>query len=773
MKPTFPEHEMGSGTIPRTTFYISGVHSGPNPSPGLGVAQSLRQAFPGARLVGVDYSVESSGLHSDVFDEVWVQRPWRELRLDVYEAAIQEVLDGGALWFPGQDLEVEWLTRSLPDPRRALVPPARSLELVAKPFIRAADRLPLVVPDFMTVDRADWDLHAFCREHGWRVWVKGPNYEAIRVRDWPSFRSAWSTMSEIWGTEQVFVQRHVLGSEESVALCAYQGELLDCVHLRKHTQTHEGKTWAGRVSDVEPELLEPLREVIAELDWTGGAELEFVRGTDGTLNLIDWNPRFPAWIHAASFSGHNLPATLVEAAGHGTALPAPYRGDQFTRVVVEIPVRATHPIPFVREPLDEWRVGSKHPSGMPDLARRMEAIRSPGAGRRGEGPGARRAPAVAEVLRLDLDDAATGELPTPRRILLPRSTRQRFRQIEHTLAAGAGSGVELGFGYSVKTNPHPSLLALAREAGMLAEVISAAEMRQAFAAGFTPDRVVLNGPAPHWPGPPGAEGELMAAFADSPQGLARWVGQGPPQARYLGLRLRPVTLDGSRFGTSFASSREFATILGLLRELPSAQQVGLHFHFASDVIGPARWREVYEGVIHWASAIEQGTGRPVRCLDVGGGWFPDDFDREMLPRLGDLVAAAADLLPGLERFIVEPGKAMAQPTMALVTTVLEVRRDRKGRMEAVVDAAISDLPMAPFYPHRVYARSGSGAWEALGGRGDRLVGRICMETDILATDLALPESLEPGQQLVIGDAGAYDASMAYNFGRGVLDDVCC
>jgi hypothetical protein len=121
---------------------------------------------------------------------------------------------------------------------------------------------------------------------------------------------------------------------------------------------------------------------------------------------------------------------------------------------------------------------------------------------------------------------------------------------------------------------------------------------------------------------------------------------------------------------------------------------------------------------------------------------------------------------------VEPGKAIAQPTMALVTTVLEVRRTCDV-MEAVVNAAISDLPMAPFYPHRVYLRSADGRWESLGGRGDRLLGRICMETDILASDFALPASPCAGDRLVIGDAGAYDASMAYNFGRGVLNDACC
>ena len=145
-------------STPGPTCYVSGVHSGPNPSPGLGVARSLRDAFPHARLVAVDYSVESSGLHAEVFDDLWVQRPWKEMRLPVYRAAVQEVLDGGALWFPGQDLEVEWLARSLPDPSRALIPPAASLGRVAKPNIEAARALPFTVPDFVAVDRGRVEL---------------------------------------------------------------------------------------------------------------------------------------------------------------------------------------------------------------------------------------------------------------------------------------------------------------------------------------------------------------------------------------------------------------------------------------------------------------------------------------------------------------------------------------------------------------------------------------------------------------------------------------
>src|SRR2546423_10038224 len=58
------------------TVIVSGCHSGPNPSPGLGIALSLRSAFPKARVIGRDFSSAASGLHADVLDEAWVCPPW-------------------------------------------------------------------------------------------------------------------------------------------------------------------------------------------------------------------------------------------------------------------------------------------------------------------------------------------------------------------------------------------------------------------------------------------------------------------------------------------------------------------------------------------------------------------------------------------------------------------------------------------------------------------------------------------------------------------------
>jgi predicted ATP-grasp superfamily ATP-dependent carboligase len=66
--------------------------------------------------------------------------------------------------------------------------------------------------------------------------------------------------------------------------------------------------------------------------------------------LLEMNPRFPAWVHGATIAGHNLPALLVAAASGATAKSSPNVSQEFTRVVVEIPVRDTHPLPALPEP---------------------------------------------------------------------------------------------------------------------------------------------------------------------------------------------------------------------------------------------------------------------------------------------------------------------------------------------------------------------------------------------------------------------------------------
>src|SRR4051794_837869 len=120
-------------------IYVSGLYCGTNPQPGVGMARSLRAAYPKAKLIGVEYSPRCSGIHWTDLDDVWLQRPWEELDLEAYGDAVTRVLDAGAIWISGFDLEIMWLATVFPDGHENLLTaPLRALQRISKPMVKAA-----------------------------------------------------------------------------------------------------------------------------------------------------------------------------------------------------------------------------------------------------------------------------------------------------------------------------------------------------------------------------------------------------------------------------------------------------------------------------------------------------------------------------------------------------------------------------------------------------------------------------------------------------------
>jgi diaminopimelate decarboxylase len=188
---------------------------------------------------------------------------------------------------------------------------------------------------------------------------------------------------------------------------------------------------------------------------------------------------------------------------------------------------------------------------------------------------------------------------------------------------------------------------------------------------------------------------------------------------------------------------------------------------ASSNIGVKRWWHLFESMLRWCRSIEALTGRLVECVDIGGGWFPDDLRKFGETRLSEAIETIPQFLSGVEQVICEPGKALAQPSMALAMQILDVRRLKDDALEAVVDGSIAELPMYAFQPHRVLNRDReTGTWRSLGYGKSVLYGRLCMEHDIVAPSIDLPSNIQPGDILVFCDAGAYDRSMSYVFGVG-------
>ncbi len=753
------------------TLYLTGLHSGTNPQPGLGSARSLRAAFPKAHIVGVDYSPRSSGIHWPELDQIWLQRPWDEMHLPSYADRVRGVLDAGGCWLSGTDLESRWLAGQFPDAHpRLLSPSMAALQSIEKPGVpAAAAALPVrIAPYRHTAATSDWDLHAFCRAHDWNLWLKGPYYDAVRVTNWPALEAGRRFLTGLWTTEDLFVQKHVAGFEESVCFAAYEGELLGAVRMVKRDLTDLSKTWAGSITEVPESFLQPLRAVLRDLRYTGGGELEMIRDADEVLWLLEWNPRFPAWIYGATLAGTNMPALLVARALGLDAPATPVQARAFTRVVLEVPVNADHPLPPLPEPLPVTGFGLKHPSGLLGLAKNMHSTALAADTAVSTPPPL---PAVPASYLTDLEAAQASEHPTPQFIFLPTVAEAGFRRTAAAAQALSGPGLTVLPAYSIKTNPDARLLQCARQAGLLAEAISLAEVRKALQCGFPAGDILLNGPGKWYPDSTFPEAPLRVVFADSLADLERiaaGVRSGAVKAASVGIRLRPPHIT-SRFGIPTDHPEAFSALVRAIAGLPESMPLSAHMHMASSTIGVERWLRLFQSTLHWCGAVQAMTGRAFASLDLGGGWAPDDWTTFLTNGLPQAVAAVRAQLPDVKELFLEPGKALAEPAMALAMRILEIKEDREGgRTEVVVDGSVADLPMGQFQPHRILHRSAGGQspLQVLGRGTTQLQGRLCMEHDFAALSVGLPETAAPGDELYVCDAGAYDKSMSYDFGKG-------
>jgi diaminopimelate decarboxylase len=755
-------------------IYVSGLYAGGNPQPGVGIVRSLRQGYPDATIVGVEYSNRVSGIHFEELDDLWIQRPWGELDLDAYGEKVRDALDAGGLWISGSDLEAMWLASVFPDGHRNLLaPPMSGIKRITKPVVEAASGLPIKIPTYLSTEHSDWDLHAFCRQHNWRVWLKGPYYDASRTPTWDSFTAVRNALSKVWSTEKLFLQAHVSGYEESVMLSAYQGELLGAVSMRKRDITTEGKTWAGDVSEVPPSFMEPLRQMVRDTNWTGGGELEMVRDASDQLWLIEMNPRFPAWVHGATIAGHNLPALLVQAASGVAARPAPAESSEFTRVVLEVPVRPDYPLPPLPEPF-AGAVGHsmKHPSGLTALAARLHEIDPDMLDVAMDKDGAAPPSGVAELPETFVADIAAqdfGAMQTPQYIYMDTTAASLFKRAADRAHRLSTNDVEVISGYSIKTNPDKRLIKLALDNGFYAEAISLGEVQSALEVGFRPDQVILNGPGKWWPEGLMPSEQMHAVFCDSIADLNRVVAAveaGTMSAKHIGIRIRTPNIT-SRFGIPLDSPTTFAKLIAAVKRLPTDSTFGVHFHMASSHVGIAQWWHLFESMLRWCRSIEKLSGRKIEMLDMGGGWYPDDWHADETSKIADAVELVRAMLPGVRQIASEPGKAMAQPSMALAMRILEIQEHEEGHVEAVVDASIAEIPMHFWQPHRMVRKcDATGELQPIGRGKTHLMGRLCMEHDIIASNVQLPEGTRAGDLLIFCDAGGYDRSMSYVFGRG-------
>jgi diaminopimelate decarboxylase len=188
---------------------------------------------------------------------------------------------------------------------------------------------------------------------------------------------------------------------------------------------------------------------------------------------------------------------------------------------------------------------------------------------------------------------------------------------------------------------------------------------------------------------------------------------------------------------------------------------GISVHIGSQIRSADPFGAAAERVSELAGQLRR-EGIALKTIDVGGGlgidYHSDSFDAAAKVR--EYVAAIEQALKGSEgRLLLEPGRFLVAQAGALVTRVLQVKRN--GRKTFVItDAAMNDLIRPALYQAHheivpVRPRAGKS-------RVVDVVGPVCETGDFFARDRKL-KTVEPGDLLALLDAGAYGMAQSSNY----------
>lgn len=351
---------------------------------------------------------------------------------------------------------------------------------------------------------------------------------------------------------------------------------------------------------------------------------------------------------------------------------------------------------------------------------------------------------------------------------------ERFGQNAQALqvvARGLAAEFDCDFStsYSMKTNPRPDLLEVVRNAGLGIECISLSELAAAQRLGFAADACTLNGPGKWWPSKLlSAVQEPAIVNCDSVQDLARTIDVLKArgwESCTLGVRVSPPGMC-SRFGMDLEDAEIAESLQKLLQRVPDERPLGIHIHYAQSAIGAETWVNMVRKA---SELVARAFGDAVRRLvhfDLGGGWRAGELG-SLEMGLRSACGSVRETLGTVRSFQIEPGKHLAEDCGFVVCRVLGRRGVGADSDDLVVTASCAEVPDVASFVHRMLWRKASGGpWRLVEGGPSRVLGRLCMEADVLSRGVSLPPGLDQGDLIAICDTGAYDASMAFSFGTG-------
>ena len=320
--------------------------------------------------------------------------------------------------------------------------------------------------------------------------------------------------------------------------------------------------------------------------------------------------------------------------------------------------------------------------------------------------------------------------------------------------------------YSVKTNSLPFLASYLRNEDVYAEVVSQDEYEMVSLCGYTPDRIVCNGPVKSQELVTSLMDNCTIINLDSHRELVYAIHHAtanPHKNFSIGLR---VNIDiekyfpseskageqGSRFGFC-VDNEELSIAINLVRTCPNLSINGLHLHVSTST----RRVEVYSMLSRvFGTIVKQYNLTEISYFDIGGGFFGGLPDK---PQWNDYLSVISKelLSNGFNAskltLIIEPGVSLLAGSFSYYASVVDVKSTNRSRF-VVTDG--SRIHIDPFfhknsYYYHHYKQNGSSTQMR---PKQIVVGFTCLEYDNIMT-------LENSEEFFVNDVIRFDKLGAY------------
>jgi diaminopimelate decarboxylase len=352
----------------------------------------------------------------------------------------------------------------------------------------------------------------------------------------------------------------------------------------------------------------------------------------------------------------------------------------------------------------------------------------------------------------------------------------RQRASEYVAAMGSAGQVL----YSAKAFASPRFLRVVADEGLGLDVVSAGELYLASKSGYAGELI-------HFLGNNKSRDDLDAAYragatvvidgAYEFELLREIVPEGVrvPVMLRISPGVKPDThayistgqLD-SKFGFSIESGAAMKAVAEALRH-PRLEVVGLHSHLGSQIIALGAYQQAMEIMLDLLVQLRDELKFEPRKLGAGGGLgiaytrnddppTPRYFVETVRHALDEGCARRGLAVPQL---VVEPGRSISGPAGMALYTVGSIKDIPGVRRYVAVDGGMGDNIRPKLYGARYEAFLASDPERSTDGRVT-IAGKYCESTDILITDIEMPE-LKAGDIVAMPAAGAYNLAMASNY----------